>query len=113
MSPCSLYSCFLFICISTLICNIVVAQKATLNGGYLQDNSGYTFCYLCLLFDLFDEMSSLCVCHRFAHQDLMLLRDLRVILLWKDEGLQSPVQNSKYFAALLLSSCVSKQRVQN
>ena len=73
---------------------------------------------LCLLFDqleVFDEMSSMCVCNRFAHRDLMLLRDPRAILLWKDEGLQFLVQNSKYFAALLLSSCVlvTKQHLQN
>jgi len=42
------------------------------------------------------------MCNRFVLQDLILLRDPRATLLWKQEGLPFPVQNSKYFAALLL-----------
>ncbi|OXB76394.1 UNVERIFIED_CONTAM: hypothetical protein H355_006805 [Colinus virginianus] len=46
-------------------------------------------------------MKCLCVCvrNRFVLQDLMSLRDPRATLLWKDEGLPSLVQNSKYSAA--------------
>ena len=52
-------------------------------------------------FEVSDEVS-LCMCNRFVLQDLILLRDPRATLLWKQEGLPFPVQNSKYFAALLL-----------
>lgn len=64
------------------------------------------FMHICYLW-LFDATPPVCACNRFARQDLTLLRDPRATLLWKDEGLQFLVQNSKYFAGLLLSICVN------